>query len=392
MTTATRTVLLLAASSALVLSAPASAQEDGAAVSIGTYRVLHSQVLGETRRLLVHLPRGYEGSTASYPVVYHTYGNFISQYYADAFATLEQLAGTSRIPQMILVGIDNIDRYRDLRPLTNDGSPSGADEYLRFLADEVIPFVERNYRTSPYRVLVGPQAGAVFGLYALMEDPGVFDAFILNNPLTSPPNTELLLTRARVFFEYPPPLARFVHITFGSAEESPGEMADVYRLAQLASSARHAGLELHLNSVAGNDDFIPPLDLRAALRTLFRRYGTALDRDFGDLSDIRRFYADLSTHYGFDIPVAEFAMMRTADALLQRGGTDEAVTILEYATRLYPNSVDAWWRLAGIAAERGEIDRAIELYEKCQEIDPSVANFVRRQIERLTVSGLGAPG
>ena len=84
--------------------------EDGAPVSIGTYRVIDSQVLGETRRLLIHLPRGYEGSAITYPVVYHTYGDYISRYYAEAFSTLEQLGNSSRIPQMILVGIDNIDR------------------------------------------------------------------------------------------------------------------------------------------------------------------------------------------------------------------------------------------------------------------------------------------
>jgi enterochelin esterase-like enzyme len=118
--------------------------EDGAPVSIGTYRVIDSQVLGETRRLLIHLPRGYEGSAITYPVVYHTYGDYISRYYAEAFSTLEQLGNSSRIPQMILVGIDNIDRYRDLRPLSNEGAPSGTDNYMDFLVEEVIPFVEQN--------------------------------------------------------------------------------------------------------------------------------------------------------------------------------------------------------------------------------------------------------
>jgi len=45
--------------------------------------------------------------------------------------------------------------------------------------------------------------------------------------------------------------------------------------------------------------------------------------------------------------------------------------------------VNAWWRLAGIAAERGEIDTAIRLYEKCLEINPSMVNFVTRRIEAL---------
>jgi len=56
----------------IAIALPTAAQEDGAPVSIGTYRVIDSQVLGETRRLLIHLPRGYEGSAITYPVVYHS--------------------------------------------------------------------------------------------------------------------------------------------------------------------------------------------------------------------------------------------------------------------------------------------------------------------------------
>jgi len=378
-----RAILPLAVAAILTLAAAAAGQEDGAPVSIGTYRVINSEILGEERRLLVHLPRGYEGSAIKYPVVYHTYGDYISQYYAEAFSTLEQLGNESRTPQMILVGIDNIDRYRDLRPLTDDGASSAADNYLRFLAEEVIPFVEHNYRTSSYRVLVGPQAGAVFGLHALQENPNLFDAFVLNNPFTSPPNTELLLTRAEPFFQEQLSLRKFVYITFGGAGESAGEIRDVYRLAELTDPAQDRGLELHLNNVVDNDDFILPLDLRKALTALFARYHVAEAHDFSDLAEIRRFYSGLSTHYGFEVPPPEFAMIMAADALQQNGEIERATEIFEYVTTLYPNMVNAWWRIAGIAADRNEIDRAIDLYEKCQEINPSMANFVRRRIAEL---------
>jgi predicted TPR repeat methyltransferase len=50
---------------------------------------------------------------------------------------------------------------------------------------------------------------------------------------------------------------------------------------------------------------------------------------------------------------------------------------------LYPNMLNGWWRLAGIAAGRGDTAGAIELYRKCVEIDPSVKNFVERRIEAL---------
>lgn len=181
------TITFGAALAGALAAVPTVAQQDGDPVAIGAYRVIESRALGETRRLLVHLPRGYEGSAVAYPVLYHTYGGNVAAYYAEAVAALESLADEASAPQMILVGIDNIDRYRDLRPLNQDGTPAGIENYTRFLVEEVFPFVEANYRTARYRILAGPQAGAVFGLATLQSHPELFDAFVLNNPFGSPP-------------------------------------------------------------------------------------------------------------------------------------------------------------------------------------------------------------
>jgi len=151
----------------------------------------------------------------------------------------------------------------------------------------------------------------------------------------------------------------------------------------LTASAQERGFALHLNDVSGNDDFVVPLDLDKALKTLFADYYVPDDRYSAGLIEIRRFYADLSTQFGFDVPPAEHVMTRSADALLEGGEIRKAIEILEYQTTLYPNMVNAWWRLAGIAADRGDIGNAIDLYEQCLKIDPSLANFVRRRIEQL---------
>jgi enterochelin esterase-like enzyme len=381
--------LLSAIASVSILTSgasPVEAQEDGAPVSIGTYRVIESRVLGETRRLLIHLPRGYEGSAITYPVVYHTYGDYISAYYADAYSALESLGNEARTPQMILVGIDNIDRYRDLRPLQHNGSPAEIDNYTGFLAEEVIPFVESNYRTSPFRILVGPQAGAVFCLYTLQNNPDLFDAFILNNPLVSDPNTALLLEQAESFYKARETLRKFFFVTYGGADNTPDHIANIDRFAGLTAPARDKGFDLRLNDISGNDDLIEPLHLKDGLRALFADYYVPPDRHFGDLGEIKTFYGGLSERFGYDVSPAEIVMTKSADALLQSDETDKALEILEYETKLYPNMVNAWWRLAGVAADRGDIDKAIALYRKCVDINPSMANFVNRRIDALNAN------
>jgi len=153
-----------------------TAPESGAPVSIGSYRMLHSEVLGEDRTVLVHLPEGYSTTTASYPVVYMLYGDHVTTYFARAVSELDTLGSGGRIPECILIGIMNTDRYRDLLPEVQ-GKPTGIDGFIRFLDTELFPWVETELRTKPFRVLVGPQAGGNFGLYTLLKRPGLFDAY-----------------------------------------------------------------------------------------------------------------------------------------------------------------------------------------------------------------------
>jgi predicted alpha/beta superfamily hydrolase len=80
-------------------------------------------------------------------------------------AIVRFLADNERIPEMIIVAVDSGDvaqRTHDLTPPTqkeveNRFSPGngGADDFLAFMSDELLPFVERNYRTRPYRILIG---------------------------------------------------------------------------------------------------------------------------------------------------------------------------------------------------------------------------------------------
>lgn len=362
----------------------AVAQNDGDPVSIGTYHVIESKALGETRRLLVHLPRGYDGSNITYPVVYHTYGDYVEQYYTEAVKVVEELGNEARMPQMILVGIDNIDRYRDLRPIMRDGSPAGIENYTKFLVDEVFPFVEKNYRTAGYRIVIGPQAGAVFCLYTLQYHTDLFDAFILNNPLVHPQSNELLFDRADKFYQNQKSLNKYFFITYDDIDDSSEDISEIDRFAQLAATAADKGFDLRLNKLVDNDDFIPPAGLKEGLAGLFADYYHPMDQPFGSLDEINAFYGSLSGRYGFEVAPAEIVMTFSAVELMNGRSTEKAVEILEFQTTLYPGMVNAWWQLAGIAAGAGETEKAIELYRKCVEIDPAMKNFVDRRINALT--------
>jgi predicted alpha/beta superfamily hydrolase len=173
--------LFLSLWSALVIAAlPVTlpSQKDGEDIVIGKYRRLFSRITNEERTLLVRLPRSYDGSDLSYPVLYLLYGQNITEYLLPAVSACEGLAGTGAIPEMIVVAVANAERYRDYSSIA-DGQ---IENTVRFFREELIPFVKENYRTKDFRIVAGPQAGAVFSFYSLMNHPDLFHAYILENP------------------------------------------------------------------------------------------------------------------------------------------------------------------------------------------------------------------
>ncbi|MCJ7681044.1 MAG: alpha/beta hydrolase-fold protein, partial [Candidatus Aminicenantes bacterium] len=178
-----------------------SAQQDGDDVVIGTYRTIRSDILDEERLLLIHLPEDYDQTGLSYPVLYLLYGQDVDNYFAEAMIVSEKLGGTGEMPPMIIVGVANTNRYRDNLPVSIRGreDTGGAANFLQFFEKELFPFIEKKYRTKPFRLLAGPQAGAVFGLHALITRPDLFHAVISENPFMNPENAEVLFPKAKEF-------------------------------------------------------------------------------------------------------------------------------------------------------------------------------------------------
>lgn len=154
---------------------------------------IRSDRLGRTYDLYVRTPPEYlsdANALRRYPVIYIN----------DAHHTFQTAAGVTLSPMRhgglepaILVAISYAkgesgtdSRGRDLTPVPNSVRPDksgGAREYLTFLKDEVIPFVEATYRADPARrTLTGQSYGGLFGVFALFKAPGLFADYILTSP------------------------------------------------------------------------------------------------------------------------------------------------------------------------------------------------------------------
>ena len=147
-------------------------------IRLGIKDSLQSSILKENRKFITHLPQGYDTSRNTYTVLYLLDG---SEERLQFFSSMMKFYFKENL---IIVAIPNTDRDRDMMPLSAPSYPvakPGADNFLLFIRDELIPEIENKNRTNRKRILCGQSLSAVFTLYALLTQPQLFDSYIANS-------------------------------------------------------------------------------------------------------------------------------------------------------------------------------------------------------------------
>lgn len=363
------------------------AQEDGDDIVIGKYRVLHSDVMDEDRLLTIHLPRDYEDTLLRYPVLYLLYGQDINNYFAEAVIISEKLGSTGEIPPVIIIGVANTNRYRDNLPVEIKDRPDsgGAANYLRFFEKELIPFIDKNYRTKKFRIMAGPQAAAVFGLYTLITKPGLFNAFLTENPFMNPENAKFLFPEAAAFFENTEFLKNFLYIKC-EKNERPQDLEYAENFARLLESQTPNGFRFKVDIQEPSGYFIAPLPFKEGFRMLFAGHKLPDNFQTNTVKDIIAYYEKLSEEYGFPVDPPSLMLTFEGDKLNQQGKTQDAIGLFEYQLSLYPKSLNALWRLGETYRGMGEFERAREYYGKFLSIRDADAAMIQHrlnQVERI---------
>lgn len=150
-------------------------------IKLGDRHTIRSVVLNEDREILVHVPENYGESDKTYPVLYRLDGNVYQL--LETVSIVNRLTYVDEIaPELIIVSIVNIDRNRNMWPVNTKYYPEpeipGAKSFLSFIGDELIPYVNNNFRTKNDRIICGQSLSSVFILYTLLEKPEIFDSYI----------------------------------------------------------------------------------------------------------------------------------------------------------------------------------------------------------------------
>ncbi|MGK2863034.1 MAG: alpha/beta hydrolase-fold protein [Chitinophagaceae bacterium] len=153
--------------------------------TLGFADSLQSTLLNEKRQLLVYTP--YSGKQVkpfrneTYPVLYVLDGE---NYFRSVAAIVERMVSSGVCPPMIVVGIPNTNRGRDLTPKASpangDGihDSGGGEKFISFIEKELMPYIESSYPVAPYKLLMGHSLGGLMVMQTLVHHKDLFNAYI----------------------------------------------------------------------------------------------------------------------------------------------------------------------------------------------------------------------
>jgi predicted alpha/beta superfamily hydrolase len=157
--------------------------------SLGFADSVRSKLLKEQRQLLLYTPYQGKRSRAAtkdqYPVIYVLDGE---NNFRSVAITVERLADMGMCPPMIVVGIPNTDRNRDLTPTTvannTDGvkNSGGGERFISFIERELIPHIDSNYLTAPYKLLIGHSLAGLMVVQTMVHHKDLFNGYIAIEP------------------------------------------------------------------------------------------------------------------------------------------------------------------------------------------------------------------
>ena len=373
-------------------------------ITIGTIDSVQSNILNENRKIWVYTPNSSSAasfiySAQKYPVVYLLDGQ---QYFHSVVGMIQHLSkvnGNTMCPEMIVVGIPNTIRERDLTPTKPGDDPmlkelsflkitGGGEAFMSFMEKELIPYIDSKYPTQPYKMLIGHSLGGLAVMNTVINHTRLFNAYICIDPSMWWDNmTFLKTTKEALTGKDFNGTALYVGIA-NSLEEG----MDIKKLPEYTATFTR-----HIRSILDMDGFIKnkkPKGLRYAskyyenethgsvplittydgLRFIFEKYQLKLqDKDRTDSTvalaeKIEVHYKEISKLFGYEVKPPESEINTWAYRFLQRKQYKKAEGFLILNMDNYPASFNVYDSYGDFYVAIGDKSKAIEKFQKALSI------------------------
>lgn len=186
-------------------------------ITLGSVRRFKSQIFNETREIWVSVPSDFrtELKGQKFPVAIVLDGPDHFYSVVGMLDRFSRTAGSEVCPPMIVVGLVNTDRERDFNPNLND------DTFNKFLRQELLPFIDKQYPTEPFRILIGHSLAGLRTIHTAIFSEDLFRGYIAIDPSLGQRRNEWYnLARKQIENYYPEKSSIYIAM----AQTMPGRM------------------------------------------------------------------------------------------------------------------------------------------------------------------------
>jgi predicted alpha/beta superfamily hydrolase len=316
---------------------------------------------------------------------------------------IKYLSENSVCPDMIVVGIPNTDRTRDLTPTHSltffDGTKSdgfkssgGGEKFTSFLEKELIPHIDSIYPVAPYKMLIGHSFGGLTVMNIVINHPNIFNSYVAIDP-SMWWDSHKLLNQAQDAFEKQKFDGKMLYM--GIANTMPAKMDTLQVRVDTSGSTDHIRSILKLKDILQrdsktdglnfgyayykNDDHgsVPFITEYDALHFLFSFYkmpadvsAKMLDRKikFDPAAAFTSHYADISKHLGYTVLPPEDQVANLAVLYSMINLPDRVYSLLALNIKNYPDSFNANKSMADYYLHQKDKAKAVEFYGKALKL------------------------
>ncbi len=356
------------------------AQEiDNKILKIGKSIIINSKILSQRRKIFIYKPQIDTFSKTPLPVLYMMDGENIRM----VAGIVDSLINNGDFPPMIIVGIAN---YKDER--TNDLSPvplttnqyftatksGGGNLFLKFIKDEVIPLVNKDYKTSNEKILFGHSLGGLMSVYCLFMYPELFNNYIAVSPSLWWEN-EFMMQKADSLFKIKNYTNKNIFISDGT--EDPN-FKFVPKFDSLLQKNKQSGLE-HKYTTYKNETHNSQLvkATQDGIRFIIEKWIPSKTDTTAEM--VVKFYANRSKQSGFqELPPEQLINTMGHTCLSNPTKIDEAVNFFELNAKNYPESFTVFDSLGDGYRAKKDNAKAIKAYKKAIDINPKSMETIKK--------------
>lgn len=363
---------------------------------------IDSEILNEERRLLIHVPKG--NSNKTYPVVYVLDGD---SYFHSVVALIQQLSLISRnniCPKMIVVGIPNTHRNRDLSPTKGELPNSGGGaNFMSFIEKELIPHIDSKYPTKPYRIFIGHSLGGLTVMNTLIHTPHLFNAYVAIDP-SMWWNNKNLLTKVKSTLLDEKYANKTLFLAIANTMSEDMDIVSVQK--DTTSTTRHIRAILELDSYLKKDTqknlsykgkyyeddnhgSVPLIAEYDALRYIFGFYRFKLkDEDYLNpkidvLAKVQNYYRRLSKGFGIEMKPDQLYINDIGFKLLEKKQFKKASEAFKLNIKNHPENFGVYDSMGDFYVAIGNTKKAIENYKKSVSLNiDSYSKYKLKELEK----------